>query len=355
MHGIKVNKVPLDKQWIKVKVQLLSVQLYKDVSMSLEQFKEKRKQWIHCFSGEDRHSIIKQIYNMVWNAAVFKVVNEARRIATNNGEKQAELNGMLHRFIDRCFFDSQLLAVRRLCDPHPFDGPKGVFSLISLINDMKQYVGLMTRANFFADEGLEYDIEVIRQKEWQYFQEHTKNGSGALWIPNEVDSHSVEQRHNEIDTLTGINKDQRSPDDTVCTNILDFLIGRIKISTDNIKLRVDQNVAHAASPQSRQYKDSDEVSLTLNCLWESHKIICQIANFLDIYLLSRASHTFLPIPQYNHLEFIENPLIGSERVGLISNAWHEFHRETDSWGSWGIKELKEEMCTSTKAVSNNRR
>jgi len=317
--------------------------------MNLEQFKEKRKQWIHCFSGEDRHSIIKQIYNMVWNAAVFKIINEARRLATNNGQKQAELNGMLHRFIDRCFFFFLLLAVRRLCDPHPFEGPKGGFSLISLINDMKRCVGLMTRANFFADEGLEYDIEVIRQKEGEYFREHTKNGSGALWIPNDVDSHSVEQRHNEIDALTNVNKDQRSPDDTVSPKIFNFLIEKVKLSTENIKLRVDQNVAHAASPQSRQYKNSDEISLTLNCLWESHKIICQVANFLDIYLLSRANHTFLPTPQYNHLEFIENPLVGSEQLELISNAWHEFHRETDSWGSWGIRDLKQEMNISTGA------
>ncbi len=317
--------------------------------MSLEQFKEKRKQWIFCFSGDERHSIIRQIYNMVWNAAVFKVINEARRIATKNGQKQAELNGMLHRFIDRCFFDSQLLAVRRLCDLYPFEGSKGVFSLVSLIDDMKKHIELMTRANFFADEGLEYDIETIRQKEWKYFRKHTKNGSGALWIPNDVDSHSVEQRHNELDALTNVNKEQRSPNDTVSVDMLNFLIDKVTHSTDNIKLRVDKYIAHAASPESRQVINADEISLTLNCLWESHRIICQVANFLDMYLLSRTSHIFLPTPQYDHFEFIENPLVSAEQVELVSNAWHEFHCETESWGSWGITNLKEEMVTHVQA------
>ena len=309
----------------------------------LEIFKEKRKQWIHCFSGDDRHSIINQISNMVWNAAVFKVINESRRIVTDNGQKQAEMNGMLHRFIDRCFFDSQLLSVRRLCDPGSVVGSDGVFSLVSLMNDMKQHVHLMTRENFFKDEKLEYDIEAIRQKEMEYFREHTKNGTGALWIPNEVDSHSVERRHREIDDLTGTDEANRNPNDAVSANLLEFLIKKVKQDTQNIKLRVDQNVAHAASPQSRQYKNSDGVSLTLNCLWESHRIICQVANFIDMYLLSRASHSFLPTPQYDHLEFIDKSFISTEQIETISNAWHEFHRETDSWGSWGLADVKEEM------------
>jgi hypothetical protein len=208
---------------------------------------------------------------------------------------------------------------------------------------MKKHIGLMTRANFFADEGLEYDIETIRQKEWEYFQKHTKNGSGALWIPKDVNSHRVEQRHNEIDALTNVNKEQRSPNDTVSVDILNFLIDKVTHSTDNIKLRVDKYIAHAASPESRQVINADEISLTLNCLWESHRIICQVANFLDMYLLSRTSHTFLPTPQYDHLEFIDKPLVSSEQVELISNTWHKFYRETESWGSWGIESLKKEM------------
>ena len=313
------------------------------LSVNYKQFKKKQKQWIHCFSSKDRHSILNQIYYMVWNAAVFKVINEARRIATNNRQKQVELNGMLYRFIDRCFFDSQLLAVRRLCDPHPIEGPEGVFSLISLINDMKQHIGLMTRANFFTDEGVEYNIEIIRQKEWEYIREHLKNVSGALWIPKDLESNRIEQRHNEIDILTGADMVHRSTNDTVSINILNFLINKVKFATEKIKLRVDQNIAHAASPKSRQYKNSDEISLTLDCLWESHKTICQVANFIDMYLLSRVSHSFLATPQYNYLKYIDNPLVNTAQVELISDAWHKFHRETDSWRSWSISNLKEEM------------
>ena len=62
-----------------------------------------------------------------------------------------------------------------------------------------------------------------------------------------------------------------------------------------------------------------------------------------MYLLSRASHSFLPTPQYDHLEFIDKSFIEAEQIEAISNAWHEFHRETDGWGSWGLSDVKEEM------------
>ena len=208
---------------------------------------------------------------------------------------------------------------------------------------MKRNATLMTRGNFFADEGLEYDVDVIRRKESEYFNEHTKNGTGALWIPKELDARGIERRHEEIDMLTGTNKEQRSPSDTVLVKILDFLIEKIKLTSENIKLRVDQNVAHAASPESRQDAKSEETSVTLGYLWDSHKTICQVGNFIDVYLLSRANHTFMPTPQYDHLEFIDKPLVLTENIELISDAWHEFHRETDSWGDWGPGNLKEEM------------
>jgi hypothetical protein len=60
-------------------------------------------------------------------------------------------------------------------------------------------------------------------------------------------------------------------------------------------------------------------------------------------MLSRASHSFLPVPQYDHLEFIDKPLVSTVGVEVLSKAWHEFHKETDSWGQWGIKDLQQEM------------
>ena len=81
-----------------------------------DNFKAKHKIWIQHLCGDDRNSIFAQIYRMIWNAAVFEIINESRRVATVDSEGNKELNGMLHRFIDTCFFESQLMAIRRLTD-----------------------------------------------------------------------------------------------------------------------------------------------------------------------------------------------------------------------------------------------
>lgn len=312
---------------------------------TLEQFKAKREVWIQCFSGKDRNSILNQIYQMVWNAAVFKVVNEARRIAPVDSKGQTEINGMLHRFIDRCFFDSQFLAIRRLTDAaYEIDDPKkGISSLVAVLIDLKANISLITRENLFLVDGLEYDYEAIQQRELAYTLEQSQKGSSAYWLPSELDSHSVRIRHEHIDVLCGVIPDQRKPSDTIKTDVFDQLINRVKKASGEVNVHVNKYIAHAATPESREYVKADEVSVTLGHLWDAHKVICQVANFVDIHMLSRASHSFLPVPQYDHLEFIDKPLVSTAGVEVLSKAWHEFYKETDSWGQWGIKDLQQEM------------
>ncbi len=315
-----------------------------------EQFKAKRDSWVQYFSGKDRNSILNQIYQMVWNAAVFKVINEARRIAPVDAKGQMEINGMLHRFIDRCFFDSQFLAIRRLTDVayELGDCKRGISSLSALLSDMKTNVSLITRENLFAVDNLEYDYEAVQQRQLEHSIEQSKKGVSAYWIPAELDSHSVRLRHEQIDVLCGVNADQRKPSDIIRTEVFDFLIKRLKDASEDVNLRVNKYIAHAATPESREYVKADEVSITLGYLWDAHKVICQVANFVDVYMLSRANHSFLPVPQYDHFEHINKSLVSTPDVEVLSKAWHEFHKETDSWGSWGMKDLQKEIMQTNE-------
>lgn len=306
-------------------------------------FSKKRLFWIECFLGQDNHAIIQQIYRMVWNAAVFNVINEARRIAPKDAQGNIEFNGMIHRFIDTSFFNSQLLAIRRLSDKYPLTGEKGVYSLVALLSDMKDNVKLLTRENFFAGERLEYDVDKIKQKEMEFHSHKIKEGVSAYWIPSNVDTESIERRHREIDILTGVSKESRSRNDCVQENILDYLIAKIQTATGDINQYVNQFIAHAASRDSRNVYDSGSISLTLEHLWSAHKIICQVANLTDTYLLSRSSHTFLPTPQYDQFQFIENPLATSANIEQLDNAWRDFGKETETWEGWGLKQLRDEM------------
>jgi hypothetical protein len=50
-------------------------------------------------AGDD-HSVRQQISGMLWNNAVFRTINEARRLAQDNGRQSAALNGTIAQFTD---------------------------------------------------------------------------------------------------------------------------------------------------------------------------------------------------------------------------------------------------------------
>ena len=126
---------------------------------------------------------------MIWNAAAFRVINEARRLAPPAEEDTVQLNGLVHELIDEGFFEGQLLAIRRLTDRYPITGDRrgyDVWSLTSLLNDMQDHAVLMTRANFFAAEGLEYDVDSVRQRANEYLDRELRERQVAF-TPTELD------------------------------------------------------------------------------------------------------------------------------------------------------------------------
>jgi hypothetical protein len=131
---------------------------------------------------------MQQIFWMVWNVGAFRVINEARRITPRDNQGGVQLNALVHQLIDHSFFESQMLAIRRLTDTYPLTGDprkRDVFSLTSLLQDMRNHAHLMTRANMFAAEGLQYDYEAVRHKQIEYFRA-PPTGRGS-WVPPELD------------------------------------------------------------------------------------------------------------------------------------------------------------------------
>ena len=193
---------------------------------TLEEFKKRRDLWISCLNGDDCHSIRNQIGSMVWNAAAFRVVNEARRIAPPSGEGGPKLNAMVHGLINYGFIGRQMLAIRRLTDTSALasdNRKRDVFSLISLLDDMRSHAHLMTRANIFAAEGLEYDVNLVRDQFMEYAQQRKREGKKACLYPKKLNWHNLEKRHAEIDCFADVSEEQRSPGDAICSKVMDRL------------------------------------------------------------------------------------------------------------------------------------
>ncbi|MFH0771879.1 MAG: hypothetical protein V1933_04605 [Candidatus Omnitrophota bacterium] len=307
--------------------------------MSFEQFKDKRNLWIECFSGEDHNSVCKQIDRILWNYAVFNIINKAREITPAdaagkilkfheimdtvyptleayplNIETSVEMNGILHRFMDECFFESQFLAVRRLIDAYKLADPKRpVFSLIALLNDMKDNILLMTRENFFKAEGLDYAGD-------------RPEADLSIYA-------SATGRHTQIDVLCGVIENNRRPYDTVRKEVFDYYTEKIQDASKKFKDYADKYLAHSATPKSRCQVDGTKIRL--GCLSDAHKAICQVAHFIR-EILPDSRGVGLPPLCLDHFKFIDRPLVSTERVESLSAAWNEFVEEIDSWNSSAV-------------------
>jgi hypothetical protein len=315
-------------------------------SNTLEQFRARRELWINCVSGSDRHSIMNQIGDMVWNTAAFRVINEARGLAPPAEEGGVQLNGLVHRLINDCFLDGQMLAIRRLTDNYPITGhprKRDVFSLTSLLEDMRDHAHLMTRTNIFAAEGLEYDSGHIRDRCDDYARQRRQEGEKAIMIPPELAWHRLEKRHEQIDFFAGVSAEHRSPHDSVRPVVMTRLKEKTVAACESIHDLVDKFLAHAASPESRQAVDPDNFKITLNDLYLAHEAICKVATFVSIYLLGGSSFGGLATPQYDHLAYIDRPLIAGDGIAALQEVWRKYGREVRDWGNWGMDGFQQEF------------
>jgi len=305
---------------------------------------EKRKKWLEALSGEDRHSIIHQLTQMTWDAAAFRVVNEARRLAPRDPDGGVKLNGLMHSLLTRAFFVSHMAAVRRLRDDRwTLEGKRGVYSISALLKDMLEHQELLTREAIFAAEGLEYDYEPVRQRFEEYSRKQREAGKQAFSVPSELWWHKHEYRHEQFDCLAGVAPQDRRPRDMVRESVFRNLKEKVGGATEEVVTHVNKYIAHSAAPESRSLVNADEAGLTLSHLWDAHQHLCEVAGFLAICVLGDSCPSFLPGPQYDQFRHIERPLIESSQVGLLGDLWDKFDRESDAWSQWGLDQYEKEF------------
>lgn len=311
--------------------------------------KDKRKQWLDILDGEDENAIKNQVIQMTWDAAAFRVVNEARRFAPRAPEGEVKLNGLMHRLLDHGFFVSQMASIRRQVDGAGVEGKKGVYSLAGLLKDLKEHRYLLTRKSIFEAESLEYDVESIKREEEKYDREQMKKGKRAWYTPANLDAEQLEWRHRDVDGLAGVARTARSPDDTIQDQVFTNLSAKIKGSCQEVKDHVDKFIAHAATPQSRADVRADEAGVTLNHLLESHRILCQVMSFLSVCILGGASLHPLPYAQFDQFQYIDEPLVAPNQVEGLRALWKQFENESHDWGQWGLNEYDSEFAKAQAA------
>jgi hypothetical protein len=121
---------------------------------------------------------------MLFETLIYKCILKARSIAPKDAENKIKLNGAMHYLIDKCFFVTQLMVVRRLTDKKGSD----VVSLCKLLKLMKENSRYLTRRNYFVileERGYHYDYAEIAKKAEEYLHKNLKMDT-VICVPDEL-------------------------------------------------------------------------------------------------------------------------------------------------------------------------
>lgn len=289
--------------------------------------KAKFKKWEEWLVGDDENSIIRQISSMIWDSAVFQSINECRRYAARNEKDEIELNGVLHRFIDKCFFETQALAIRRLLDKRT-----DVISLRRLVDDIEKHSRLLTRESILAAHDYPYDYE----KEKRILTDEAPPGFRVGGYEDDKCCIS-EYTHKCIDSLAGVPSSNRSPNDPIRPQIFKWLKQRLS-DCKGIAAFVNIFLAHSATSESRDYRNPSELDITLGQILDSHKIICQTTIFISgrMGILSQGSGfpDVLTIPQYDQFVHFDKPWASEDAIQKLYDFWRKYDMHTRNWHQW---------------------
>ena len=238
-------------------------------------FRKRWELWNTCLSSDDPNSVFQQIYSLVFDAAMLRVIQRSV-------ELNPKQNDLLHRFISNWFFISHSIKIRGLVDSGKLEGDKSVYSIRSLVKDLIDNVSYLT-------------IE--------YYEE----------IPDSL---------SEIPSLIR---------DGTVVKYLKAIERRINIEFKSITNYANKLVAHPSSIESREHEPVAPDSL--GNLRQYHKTLFQIANILDADIISGTEHVGLPFTIPGKFELLDVPLFQSSQIKKAYIIWEEFASEVEDWRS----------------------
>ncbi len=297
--------------------------------------KERVDQWRFALEGDDDHAIRRQLHSLAWNVASFRCFVQAVRQHPGAEQGAAPLNTNMFWMLHDGFWATTFLSIRRMVDPSPFTGPRGVFSLRSVLDDIRRHQPQLTRQVFVeVVSGLPYDPVPVEKAYWDYvFQQPA---GGAFFVPRELDADPIHSRHAQFDVLSGTTPETRRPDDLVRPDVFDRLAARLD-RANAIKDHVDTRYAHAATPDSRKNRGLE--TWNLGEAEEALANLAQTAELISRWFVYGGMGDVLPTPQFDQFEHLDNPWMPHGDMTPLHESWQAFAELSAQWPMIGDDEL----------------
>jgi len=247
---------------------------------------------------------------MLWNDAVFRTFNEARRITIERKSQKHGFNAPLIRLLDEGFVATQTMNIRRLTDRNFRDPEKAIISLVRVIDDIGENLGLITRENYLCHDGTPYT-------------EPDSIQDGVAWT-------DWRKKQTNFDKLSGTPQDKRERSDRMQKSILQRLDKELK-ACSSVRKYVNKFIAHASDSETNPELTEEEKKITLDKLDDCYRAIVSVGSFLGVVFLYEHSLGGVPTPQYDQLMSMDLPMVAEEDMGKLYSFWNERCREVGKW------------------------
>jgi hypothetical protein len=223
----------------------------------LNEYRLFRCMCLEYLQGDSDTSVMHQVGDLAWHTAVFRTLNEARRI-----EPDCPVNGVMWELITAGYANLMTLGIRRLVDKDPRTD-----SVWHMVDQVEKRPELLRRENFICYDGLPYDYAAAPKKHLATLD--LSGGGRAGWGATRGPQawSTSELLHKSFDALAGYPTKRRRLD-KVQPSILETLRARLAHETvEAVCTMADRTVAHAeriaedaeAVPRPRQAQHLDSV------------------------------------------------------------------------------------------------
>jgi hypothetical protein len=286
---------------------------------ALNAYRIFRRKCLEDMRGSAETSVMNQVHNLTWHTAVFRVLNEARRL-----EPDRRVNGPMWELIVAGYANLMTLGIRRLVDKNPKTD-----SVWNVIVQVAKRPELLTREMFVCYDGLPYDCEAgYRDYVGSLDMSRVSHASWLVTTGPEAWA-SSEMLHKAFDLLAGRPKKRRRGD-VIQLSILESLRTRLSSpAIERVRNLADKRMAHA----ERWAEGSGAVpSVTYNGIDEALGHIVSVANYLSSsFFYDAAFASVVATAQFDVLSDLDEPWVKTEHIPALHRHWSEICTSMDRW------------------------
>lgn len=287
----------------------------------MTQYDQHIAAWRDAFRDETT-GIHRTIQDLLWNYAAFRTTVRIVRLANEKRGSRPPLNQMMFNLVSEGYWSSLLLGTRRLLDKAPIKGSKGVYSIRSVVRDVKESQSWLTRRIYVEKVfDAQYDLDRLQEQHDRL----VATADGPVWGSRELRKSKVAHCH--FDVLSGVPVSERNPGDLTSDTIFEKIEVRLA-SLDRIAEYVSSHVAHAGNKQSRQDRELGDFDIR-----DAEKTLRQLKEIADLVGVWFANQGGAGLSTYlgDQFDGLDHPVVDTADLADLSEQWRLIDREIAEW------------------------